>query len=735
MTGFRLTMRKTRSGAPQFICLILLLTIGVCFFITLFTITLRYEETAERYFIDNAYADVTFYGVFDDESVNALSAQPGVKLAKGRTVRDFREGEAVFRAISITDGVNKPHIYDGRLPENGSECLLLRRNAAAMGLSTGDSVTLGDTELTITGLAASPEYIYMTQNARSVMARPDSFAVLYVTEEFYPKGYNELVALTDGGFSLGEASEAVGAFTQTLLKDQLNYYFYLSDLEEISSFAYIFPFIFAALIAAVIYVMLSRTIQKDRKQIGVMKALGASDGKIVRIYLLQFCIAAFIGGALGCFLAALVGGGIIGIFSSMFEVPALSFSFYPALWFGAVAASVALCAVSGLIALRSILPLQPACAMRPRAPKGGKRIWIERIPSLWKRLSWDARYALKNSLRNKGRFFAVALGMCGSCALLAFSLGFYDSIGNTYDEYFGEFANYDAIISFDPLPLFWPHPALSKIDEGYKALVAPVGIRGENYTLAIVEQGFDMVNAPKEKLQTGVIIPDYYARQWDAGVGDTLEIDGYYATVSAIIPQYLGLTLYTGFDYINSVAEDLPPVYNAVYARSGDIESLTGFLKESGIDFSTIDDDKTSFDSILESMSVLIWFMIACSVILGFTVLYSVGLINLSAREYEYMFMGVMGFPHRGIMAAHIKETLFQLILAVPLGFLAGNLLLESIKDEFSGDSFVISAAILPQSYFLSALAVTGVTAVMAAITSRHISRLDIVEGLKAQDD
>lgn len=735
MTGLRLLTRKTRSHIPQLMGLMLLLMVGVCFFITLFTIVQRYEETAEQYFVDNAYADVTFYGAFDDESVKTISEQQGTILAGGRVVRDFRVGDMVFRAISLTDGLNTPYIYDGRMPEIDNECVLLRRNAVAMGLSIGDTITLGKTAMTITGLAASPEYIYMVQNERTMMAQPDHFAAVYVTKGFYPAGYNEIIAITDSRFSVDMASEAIGAFQTILRDDQLNHSLYRSDLEEISSFAYIFPFIFAVLIAVVIYVMLSRAIQKDRKQIGILKALGMPDGKIIRIYLSQFCIAALIGGLLGCFLATLVSDIIIGIFSSMFEVPTLSFSFYPYLWAGAIVTAVTLCAVSGLIALLSILPLLPAHAMRPRVPKGGRRLSIERANFLWKRFSFNTRYALKNSLRNKGRFFAVVLGMCGSCALLVFSLGFYNSIGNTQDQYFNGFANYDVIISFDPLPLASRHPAMEQVDSGYKALVMPARINGENYTLAVVEQGFDMVNIPFQELQNGIILPDYFARQWNVKTGDTFEMNGYTAAISAITPQYLGLTLYTSFNYINTITDELPPVYNAVYARSGDITGLTSFLEDRNIDFATIDDDSTSFHSIMKSMSVLIWFMIACSVVLGFTVLYSVGLINLSAREYEYMFMGVMGYPHKAIMSAHIKETLIQLVIAVPLGLLAGNLLLESVKGEFSGSSFVISSTIFPLSYVMSALAVICVSAVMSTVTSRHINKLDIVEGLKARDE
>ena len=263
----------------------------------------------------------------------------------------------------------------------------------------------------------------------------------------------------------------------------------------------------------------------------------------------------------------------------------------------------------------------------------------------------------------------------------------------------------------------------------------PVTIKDGNYMLAITENDFDMVNIPADALTKGVIIPEYFANEWKIGVGDSIIINNFNAVVSAVIPQYLGLTLYTGFDYVNSISDEVPPVYNTLFARSESMTALTSYLISNNIDFVTIDDDKTSFDTIMESMTVLIWFMIACSVVLGFTVLYSVGLINLSAREHEYMFMGVMGYPHKSIMIAHLKETVLQLILAIPLGFILGNLLLDSIKNEFSGNSFVIAPAIYPQSYILSVFTVIGVTVIMALVTSRHITNLNIVEGLKVQDD
>ena len=734
-TSLILILRKTRIHIPQLIGLMLLLVVGVCFFVTLFTIVIRYEETAEQYFIDYAYADVTFYGTFNDESVRVLSEQCGVISAQGRMVRDFREGERIYRVISLTDGINALHIYEGRLPEKETEGIILRRNARALNMSIGDTLIIGYNQLTITGLASSPEYVYLVQNERTVMAQPDRFAVMYVTRGFFPYGYNEIVVLADDSFSVAQSSEKINAFRAVLRADQLNHYLYRSDLGEIRSFAYIFPFIFAVLIAVVIYVMLKRTIQKDRRQIGTMKALGVSDSRIIKIYLAQFCFAAFTGALIGCFSAMFVSDFIIYVFSAMFEVPTLSFVIYPGLWAASILVSVLLCAASGLIALSAILPLLPANAMRPRIPKGGKRVFIERIGFLWTRFSFNTRYAVKNSLRNKGRFFAVVLGMCGSCALLVFSLGFYNSVSNTKNMFFDTFANYDLVVDFDPMPLAVPHPAAEQMEESQKALILPVTIQGSNYILTVTENDFNMVNIPTDALRSGVIIPEYFARQWNVDVGDTITLNDFDAVVSAVVHQFLGLTLYTSFEYINSITTELPQIYNTLFGRSGDMDGLTVYLINNNIDFVTINDDRASFETIMESMSVLIWFMIACSIVLGFTVLYSVGLINLSAREHEYMFMGVMGYPHIKIMAAHIKETILQLVLAVPLGFIAGNLLLKAIEDEFSGSSFVISPAIYPLSYVLSALAVIGVTALMAVITSRHIERLDIVGGLKAQDD
>jgi len=353
MSNFRLAYKKATSNIPQLLGLILLLIVGAGFYITLFTISMRYEETAEQYFIDHAYADIALQGAFNEESIQFVSELDGIVLAQGRNVRDFRENERIFRAISLTDSINIPFIYDGRFPENESEIMILNRNAEAMGFGLGDFLIIENRNLEIVGLAASPEYIYLVQNEWNRMAQAGIFGVIFVTENFFEfeqDKFNEIVILTHNADEIPviEFAEIPGISRIIMQNEQANYNLFRDDLGQIRSFALIFPLVFVILIAVVIYVMLTRIIQKDRKQIGIIKALGVSDTKIIGIYLAQFCFAAPFGVLLGGVAAVFLTDFIIDIFSSMFEVPMLGFVFYPNLWIIAVVISLLLCAASGL---------------------------------------------------------------------------------------------------------------------------------------------------------------------------------------------------------------------------------------------------------------------------------------------------------------------------------------------------------------------------------------------------
>jgi putative ABC transport system permease protein len=730
----KLLFRKIKKNLPQLICVALLITIGAGFFVTLSTIETKYEEATEQYFIDNKYADITYYGDFDETQVNSLNNYDKITLAEGRFVTDYRtESDSVIRVISLTNGVNIPYIYEGEMPVDNTQCLIVKRNAKALNKSIGDTITVNGKSLKITGIIDSPEYIYLVKNERAPMADSGSFVILYTTAAFFHGDYNEIVALGNG-VANAELTSLIAAERAATRENQINYASYIDDLDQIETFAIIFPIVFAALIVAIVFVMLKRTVVKEHKQIGVYKALGVSNKTIVALYIGQFGFIALLAALVGCLLTIFLTNIVIGLFSSMFVVPTLVFKFYPLIWLATIAIAFLICAFAGIISLIGTLRAMPSESMRPISPKNGKKIILEKIP-VWEKLSFNTRYALKSTLRNKGRFFSVILGICGACALLVFSFGFYDSIDNTGNQYFNDFANYDLIANFNMTPMAIAHPASQLADEYQIAFQFYSDINDEECLITLVENDFDMLKIPSDKLADGVIIPKYYADLWNVKTGGSLTIEGKSIKISSVVEQTVNLSVYGSIEYIASLGFELPSVYNTLFVRSGNIENITDFLKENNITYSTITDDKYTFDSKSESLSILMWFMLICAIILGVTVLYSVGLINLSARQYEYMFMGVMGYKQKSIMSANIKESILQLIISIPIGLLLGNLLLRLIKGAFSGATFALTTAVYLPSYLFSGAIILGISFLMSLVTARQIGKLDIVEGLKVQDD
>jgi putative ABC transport system permease protein len=733
---YKLIFRKMRGHLSQLLGMGLLVIVGVAFFITLTTIYRSYEENAEHLFKTQNYAEVTFYGSFADSDVEKVLEQGGIDQAQGRFVQDYKDGEVTLRVISLTNSINDPYLYEGTFPQTSVECLILKKHAVARQIEIGDRLIVDEHELIVKGIVASPEYIYLVQNDRAMMAQGERFGVVFVLADYFDGFINEIVAT--GNIETAAADKignVIGATRSVLRADQLNYNLYQDDLNQIRTFAYIFPLIFALLIVMIVYVMLKRTIAKEQRQIGVFKALGVEGSEIIFIYVAQAGIIALVSAILGCFVAMLLCDTIIGFFSAMFEVPGLSFILYPFQWAGMVLLSLAICMLSALVSIWHVLKPLPAQLLRVRMPSGGRKLLLERITFIWRRLSFHTRYSLKSTFRNKGRFLAVTLGMCGSCALLTFSFGFFNSAEHTQSVYFKEFARYDVLMEFDVTPLAVEHPVIKYLDRINKALMMPVIIDDEEYRLVIVESDFDMQKIETKKLENGVILPEYYAEKWHVSVGDMLKISDVDTKVVGVSAQNFGLSLYTSYHYADEVFPDFPPVYNVLFAENEDLQKLEAWSKEFGFEYSTLEDDKMSLNSVMESLNTLIWFMLVCAVILGVTVLYSVGLINLSAREYEYMFMGVMGYPLKSIMYSHIKEAILQLIIAIPSGLLLGYGILNIVKGAFSSDNFVLMAAIYRQSYVLSGTIVVVMVAFIALISMRYIDRLDIVGGLKASDE
>ena len=728
-----LSIRKMKNNFAQMLGMGLLILIAALFFTTLFTFKTIYEEEVTTLFRQQHYAAVTLTGNFTADDTKKLEASPHISTIEKRTVQDFRSGDKTVRLISLSTKLNQVILEKGHLPKSTAECVLISQYARQNKIKLNDTFTVNGQKLNVVGIVRSPEYIYYSQSERSFSADPKTFAVAFVSKNFFPSA-NQLLLASTTSIKEAEIKKLLPYQSFTAQKDQINYQMYQGDLDQFVSFAYIFPTIFWLLSFGIIFIILRRTLLKEHKQIGLLKALGTTNFSIIRIYTRQFVLLGLFSSLIGCLLSYPVTELLFRIFSGMIELPTLAYHIDSHYWVISLMISTLGCGVFSLCSMLDILKEYPAISMRQRIPK----VKRTRVPSRFlSSLSFNTRYAFAASLRNKGRFFLMVLGMSASTGLLLFSLGFNDSIRGVADHYFQTFAKYDFIVQLpEPLPLDQTIIQTSSVIDRQEAALQLTGtFHDEDYPLIITSSDITILNLPTEKLDQGLVIPEYYAKKWHVSVGDQITINEKKATISAVLPLSMGLAVYTSYDYARTRFKELPAVYNTLYVTSDHPSKGVKQLKEKNLFYTTAEEDKQTFRSLLDNMGILIVLLVICSVILGATVIFCLNLMNLTIREFEYMFMNIMGYSKRRILQTINKENLLQLLLSIPLGFFAGNWLLAAIKEQFSQNSFAMQPSIRLESYIFTALVVSIISSFRLLISNRYIEGLAIVEGLKVQEE
>ena len=730
--------KKMKKNSKQLVGMGILIAIATLFFVTLFSFKNSYQSTVEKFFDDYDYADMIIQGSFTDEDLEKLISLDEIETAEKRWVRDFKEETFTARLISMTSKMSQLYLVDGRMPIANNECVIISQYYSATDVEIGDYITVNHQDFTIVGVVSSPEYVYYVKSARTVFTDVNTFLVAYVHSTVVDN-HNQIILTQNAPIGDEKLRELLDFEEVSRQKNQVNYQMYEGDLEQFISFAYIFPTIFWILSFCIIYIILRRIILKDRKFIGVMKALGIHSPNIIKIYIFQFIFLGSISSLVGCLLSIPVSQLVVHAFKSMIEVPNLQIDIFPMYWLITILISSVGCLLFGALSMSDTIGGQPYEFMKAREPRVKQK--IKGNEKIVLRLSFNTRYALVTTLRNKGRFVVMLIGLIASTALLTFSLGFNDSLNQMAPQYFQNFAHYDLIIESELVPL---NEEILSSSYNYthqdKSLQLMITVDDEEYPLIILDNGNSTLNISELSLKNGVVIPEYFAEKWGVDVGDTISISDSKVTdkkvvVSEIISLGMMLGVYTSYDYAISEFEELPRVYNTLYVNSNNITKLSEELLHNGFSFSTADEDRVSFDTMLEGLGIIIMLLVICGIILGLTVIICLNTMNLSAREFEYMFMNIMGYSKKQILIAITKETIAQLMIAIPLGLVMGYQLINIIKGEFSQNTFALYPIVNSSTYVIVAVLVLIMSITRLISSNKFINHLDIVEGLKIQED
>ena len=538
---------------------------------------------------------------------------------------------------------------------------------------------------------------------------------------------------------------------------------YSQDAERVGNLANVFPVIFFLVAALACLTTMTRMVEDQRTEIGALKAMGFSRLSISKKYIGYAFWASLLGGlvglAVGCTLVPAV---IANAFQIMYNVPSLEFKLQPAVCVIAVLAAVACTTGAALWACLSTLIDTPANLMRPKAPKAGKRVFLEYIKPVWKRLSFTWKVTMRNLFRYQRRFWMTVIGIGGCTALIVTGFGLHDSIFAILDKQFDEISLYDATASLTDEGSQAPEEVLAYLDQSpavdrallcYQSAadVSASGAAYSAYLLAVddpaqLEQFIHLRHRqssdPVEITDGGVVITEKLAELLEVSVGDTVTLDNGDDRVEAAVTDVVENYVYHYVYLTDGCYEALfgqPPEDNTVlvaYAdgigqAQSDQVSADLMAMDQVASYSYIATIRDSFTDSMNAINYAVVIIILAAAALAFVVLYNLTNINITERTRELATLKVLGFYDRETTAYVYRENVFLTLFGIVLGLVLGRFLHAWMVVTVEVD-LVMFGRTAPLYAYLLAAALTVVFSVVVNIAAHfRLKKVDMVESLK----
>ncbi len=537
---------------------------------------------------------------------------------------------------------------------------------------------------------------------------------------------------------------------------------YSQDSGRVSNLANVFPVIFFLVAALACLTTMTRMVEEQRTQIGALKALGFSRLAISKKYIGYAFSASLVGGilglALGCTLIPLV---IANAFNIMYAIPALEFKPQIGLYFGAVLAAVACTTGAALWACLSTLMAAPADLMRPRAPKAGKRVFLEHIRPLWRRLTFTWKVTMRNLFRYQRRFWMTVIGIGGCTALIVAGFGLHESIFSILNEQFDHVFRYDALLGLDAgqeeLAAVERYLADSPWVEDYlqgSDILVEASTRGpaqSAYLRTVADQerfaqfirlSHRLDGTPAVLTADGLVVTEKLAELLEVSPGDTitLEEDGkrVEARVADIAENYAYHYIYVSEEYYRALfgKDAQRNVMLLCYADgAGDAESdavSADLMAMDGVDsYSYIATLRDNFTDSMEAIDYAVVIIITAAAALAFVVLYNLTNINITERVRELATLKVLGFFDREVTAYVYRENLFLTLFGIVLGLVMGRFLHAWMVLTVEVEMVMFGRTAPPYAYWLAA-GLTVVFSIAVNVAAHYkLKKVDMVESLK----
>lgn len=541
---------------------------------------------------------------------------------------------------------------------------------------------------------------------------------------------------------------------------------YEQDAERIEAIGNVFPAIFFLVAALICLTTMTRMVEENRTQIGMLKAMGYGKAAIAGKYLAYAFLASFIGCLIGIFAGQkTLPVVIIGAYKILYNnLPVIRSPMYPGYSISSSLLAIGITVIAAGASCWNELRAVPAQLMRPEAPKQGKRIFLEHLPFIWKRMSFSKKATARNLFRYKKRFFMTILGIGGCMGLLMVGFGLKDSIMAIGQKQFGEIRTYSSTLNLDGEITEEERNALlefvsedSDVEEYMEAMETSVdiGFGDEERSSYLVvasdpQQLKKFVKLKDRKSQEeyeldneGVVVTEKLAKLLDISEGDTIYLKDGETKRLEVKVSHIAENYYFHYVYMTSeVYRELygeKPEYTEVFTvnRSKDEEFEEEFQKKymevDGIlNVTMLSTMEGRIADMIRSMDTIIYVIVIAAGMLAFVVLYNLNNINISERRRELATLKVLGFYEREVSQYVFRENIVLTLIGALVGVGFGLLLHRFVILTAEIDLMMFGREIKFMSYFYSICLTFLFSLLVNLFMHFKLRKLDMVESMKS---
>lgn len=550
----------------------------------------------------------------------------------------------------------------------------------------------------------------------------------------------------------------------TTRQDLDGYGSYYDDTQSVDAIAMVFPLFFLAVAVLVCLTTMSRLLEERRTEIGTLKALGYSSGSILSKYFIYSSTAAIIGSTIGCASGVLTLPAIIfNTYKLLYKLPDMELAIpWSSMIIGSIASIICTCGVVLFVGY-GLMRAEPSKLMRPKAPRPGKRILLERISFIWNHIGFTSKVTARNIFRYKSRFLMTVLGVAGCTALIVAAFGLKDSINAIITQQFGDVIKYSGVIvpknnitdeqqqelySFvenyndvEAVQRFNYHTGkvTDKADKQYQISVYTIENVGQ------IDKLIDLhtrIGGEKLKLSSsGVILTEKIANILKLSVGDTItytyENKDYTVKINGICENHINNYIYMTPEYYKEIYKESPS-YNVIIEKhrmntEKEEDFGTKLLKRddvTGVSFLSGNIDKV--EDMLNNLNVIVYVMIICAAALAFVVLYNLTNINIAERVREIATIKVLGFYNRETSAYVYRENIVLTAVGILAGLVMGVFLTNFIISTAEVDTVMFGRTVSWMSFVYASAFTVLFALIVNFVMYFKINAISMVESLKS---